>query len=307
MKKNLYAIFICFSILIFSCKKIDLSNEPMRPAEISSQTSNISASSRDAGGSNGGVDFECKSCLMPYPDNSNLPRSGAVFNENDVLVAAEPGMTTCGIQPTQIKVWYADEHPLSIGVRQIIIKTSSGSTTYNYPVTASPVSASIAVDPQLGATNQSGDFSGNDVAIDGGRPLWPALYITDITIDHFSRAGEWQQSTTTIPSVAHAPNKIYGMWKSGVKTVDKTKTPNVITIQMDPDPSKNNGWNLAGGALPPAGTITDKYGALVSWDVDKLGLLPGHIYRLQFMVHDGDQNKIGGDVGQSCTTIIMPN
>ena len=31
-----------------------------------------------------------------------------------------------------------------------------------------------------------------------------------------------------------------------------------------------------------------------------LNLIPGHLYRLYFMVHDGDQNHTGGDVGQDC-------
>lgn len=304
MKKNLPAIFI-FSIftLLSSCNKVDLNNQ--ENDQLAQQ--NISVSSRTAGGQSGGVDVECKSCLMPYPDNSNLPRSGQLFNENEVLVASEPGINTCGIQPEQIKVWYADEHPLCLGVRQVNIKTASGIKSYNFDVTASPTSASIATDPLLGTTVQSGDFSGNDVAIDGGRPLWPALYITDITDKHSSRAGDWQQGTFANPSVAYPPNKIYGMWKSVVKTVDKTKTPDVVTIAVDPDPKNTNGWNLMGGAIPPPGTKANKYGALITWDVNKLGLLPGHVYRLQFMVHDGDQNKTGGDVGESCSTIIMPD
>ena len=136
--------------------------------------------------------------------------------------------------------------------------------------------------------------------------MWPALYITDITYNPKSRAGDWQQESAANRSVAIPPNKIYGMWKSVVKTIDKTKTPNLVTITVDADPRNTNGWNLAGGVAPPAGTITDKYGALITWDVDKLGLLSGHTYRLQFMVHDGDQNKTGGDVGQSCSTITMP-
>jgi hypothetical protein len=33
----------------------------------------------------------------------------------------------------------------------------------------------------------------------------------------------------------------------------------------------------------------------------------GHAYRVQFMVHDGDQNKVGGDVGQGCATVVIGN
>ena len=47
------------------------------------------------------------------------------------------------------------------------------------------------------------------------------------------------------------------------------------------------------------------------WNVSDLScngvpLQKGHTYRMQFMVHDGDQNKTGGDVGQACATVIIP-
>ena len=301
---------IGISVLIFSCKKIDIIKDPIKSEPLNLKTNSLntfSLSGRDAGGSSGGVTFKCTSCLMTYPDSSNLPRSLQVFNENEVLVASEPGQATCGTQPKEIKVWYADEHPICIGVRQVVVKTNSGTTTTNYLVTPTPIkSASIITSPQIGANDQSGDQSGNDVAVDGGRPLWPALYVTDITYDLTSRAGDWQQNKTDQPSIAYPPTKICGTWKSAVRIVDKTKVPNLITIQMDRDPSYQNFWDLAGGDAPPPGTIGDKYGAMVAWDISTLPLYSGHIYRLQFMVHDGDQNKIGGDVGQSCTTIIMP-
>ena len=300
MTKNQSALLILTLFLIFSCKKTDLQNESAS-SKINS-TNSFYTNAREAGGASGGVTFECTSCKMTYPDSSNLPRSLAAFHENEVLVAADPGQTTCGTQPTEIKVWYADEHPLCIGVRQIITKTSSGSKTVNYPISASTLNgASIVINPFIGASDQSGDNTGNDVAVDGGRPLWPALFITDITNKLSSRAGDWQQG-----GIAYPPSKICGMWKAAVKIIDKTRVPNLVTIQMDADPKKSNGWDLAGGAAPPKGTIVNKYGAMVSWNISALPLLPGHIYRIQFMVHDGDQNKTGGDVGQSCTTIIIP-
>lgn len=298
MKKNPNTLLLGAILLLFSCQKMQNKVAPLPSDEISSSVFAL----RDAGGSNGGVDFECKACQVNYPDNSNLPKSGAIFNENEVLVASEPGILTCGTQPTEIKVWYADEHPLCLGVRQVNIKTSTGTVSYPFTVTPSPLSASIATSPEFGTTDLSGDFAGNDVSVGGGRPLWPSLYITDISVDRTSRTGDWQQGGTP-----YKADKVYGMWKAVVKTIDKTKTPNVVSITVDPDAPKANGWNLAGGQAPPAGTRLDKYGALITWDVSKLNLLPGHVYRLQFMVHDGDQNKSGGDVGQSCTTVIIPD
>ena len=76
----------------------------------------------------------------------------------------------------------------------------------------------------------------------------------------------------------------------------------------DADPAKN-GWNLGPGADPvPAGLVSEGYGAEVRWkltnliDNNNLPLQPNRKYRLQVIVHDGDQNKSGGDVGQGCAT-----
>src|SRR5262249_35978703 len=70
------------------------------------------------------------------------------------------------------------------------------------------------------------------------------------------------------------------------------------------DPAKND-WNLDGGDAVPPRLENQGYGAEVRWDVSLLGLQPGRIYRLYFMVHDGDQNKDGGDVGQGCAIVTM--
>lgn len=299
MKKSLQTFLFASCLLLFSCHKSDVLSTDSTDNDL---TSNLRGES--VGGSSGGVTFRCESCMMTYPDNSKLPRSGQVFNENEVLVATDPGSTTCGSSPDYIKVWYSDEHPICLGVRQVIVKDKTGTTVTNREIEPTTQSPAMVTNPSLGALDQDGDFSGNDVATDGGRPLWPALFITDITTGLTKRDGDWQQGGTAI-----TPDIIYGMWKTAVRTVDKTKTPALVTITVDADPNKSNGWNLAGGEAPPAGTTTDKYGALVKWDVNKLikdkKLEPGHIYRLQFMVHDGDQNKTGGDVGESCTTLYI--
>ena len=304
MKKSLQALIFGSSLLLFSCHK-DLSQN-------SNEEKITSERGEEVGGSSGGVWVDCKSCVMAYPDNSKLPMSAAAFNENDVLVAFDPCVSTCGTTPDYIKVWYSDEHPICIGARQVVVKEKVGSqtvtTTKNFDITPSTGNYSSSVsNPLVGATDQSGDFTGNDPAVGGGRPLWPALYITDLTEggDIMSRKGDWQQGGQAI-----APDQISGMWKAVVRTVDKTKNPALVTITVDSDPSKSNGWNLAGDDTPPAGTASDKFGAVVKWDVKKLinngTLKQGHMYRLQFMVHDGDQNKTGGDVGEACTTIFIP-
>jgi hypothetical protein len=45
------------------------------------------------------------------------------------------------------------------------------------------------------------------------------------------------------------------------------------------------------------GVKNEGYGTEVRWD---LVLAAGHSYRIQVMVHDGDQNKVGGDSGEAC-------
>jgi hypothetical protein len=152
----------------------------------------------------------------------------------------------------------------------------------------------------VGSTIQTGDQAGTDVS---GRPLYPALFITDITDPSADPlGGDWQNGGTGIP-----PHAVFGTWKAAAKTVDKTKTPNVITVTPATDPAKNN-WNLGAGSDPvPAGLVNEGYGAEVRWDISKLNLTAGHKYRLYFMVHDGDQNKAGGDSGQACATITMPS
>ena len=51
--------------------------------------------------------------------------------------------------------------------------------------------------------------------------------------------------------------------------------------------------------------VNQGYGAECVWSVAQLGLIPGHSYRLYFMIHDGDQNKVGGDAGQGCTMALI--
>lgn len=245
----------------------------------------------------------CASCQLGYPDNSNLPKSAVEFNENEVLRAMDPSSVTCGVlESGYIKLWYSDEHAMTLGVRSVIVKRANGTTyTTNYPITAYGGTPTCASGVQFGTLINTGAQTGNDVADGGGRPLRPVMYITDLTVNGpTSRIGDWQQG-----GLPYNPTIVCGSWKGAVRTVDSTVTPPKITITPDADPAAN-GWNLGGGEAPPTGTTGEAYGTLVKWDINTLGLIPGHSYRIQLMVHDGDQNKVGGDVGSMCTTIYIP-
>ena len=237
-------------------------------------------------------------CVIGYPYSSSNPRTSVVFNESTVLRVFAPSIAS----PHQtINVWYNDEHALTLGVRRVIVKTAAGSTTTDFPFTTLATVPGSATDPQVGATALSGDLAGNDVS---DRPMFPSLFLTDITNDPASKSGDWQFGGAGIP-----PHAVFGTWKGAVRTVDKTSNPPTITVTPDADPATNN-WILGSGSDTPPGGFgsyaNEGYGAEVRWDVDRLGLLVGHTYRVQFMVHDGDQSKTGGDSGENCLTLVWP-
>src|SRR6185436_7168483 len=98
--------------------------------------------------------------------------------------------------------------------------------------------------------------------------MFPSLFVTDITGDPSSLAGDWQFGGTAIP-----PHAVFGTWKAAVRTVDKTKNPAVVEVLPDVDPAKNN-WNLDGGDPVPPGLKNEGYGAEARWDASLLGLIP---------------------------------
>jgi hypothetical protein len=221
-----------------------------------------------------------------YPSTSSNPLTSTTFNENEVLRAIRPsGSWPNGV----VQMFYNDEHAMTLGVRQVVVKMSSATTMTDYPVTLLASNPGSSTNPQTGSNMLVGDQSGLDPSL---RPMWPTLFITDISTDPMNRAGDWQMG-----GVPRAPNAIFGSWKAAVRTVDYTKSPTTVTITPDADPTKNN-MNLGPGADPaPAGLANEGYGAEARWDVS---LTPGHSYRLQVLVHDGDQNKAGGDSGEGC-------
>jgi hypothetical protein len=220
-----------------------------------------------------------------YPTTTSNSLTATVFNESDVLRAIQPaGNWPNGV----VRVFYNDEHALTLGVRSVVVKSASGTTTTDYPVSALPADPGSVTSPATGTNVLVGTESGLDASL---RPMWPSLFITDITSDPSARSGDWQQGGRP-----RGPDAVYGTWKAAVRTVDTTVTPNAVTITPDADPAKNN-WSLAGGDTPPSGLSNEGYGAEAVWNV---GLLPGRSYRLQVIVHDGDQNKAGGDSGEAC-------
>jgi hypothetical protein len=158
----------------------------------------------------------------------------------------------------------------------------------------------------------------------------PSLFITDIGVAANPRHGDWQfHGDQTLNN----PDDVFGTWKGAARVIDHTVSPATTGVRPDDEtivqPNGSNGiakndWHLgtcAGGATcdnAPAGLTDQGYGAEVRWDVLPTGgvgglkntdttdpgygqlLIPNHTYRFQFIVHDGDQNKTGGDTGEAC-------
>ncbi len=87
--------------------------------------------------------------------------------------------------------------------------------------------------------------------------------------------------------------------------MDQTRTPWEITTTPDANPAKNF-WNGVPDTPPTGFGHNEGYGAEIVWNASSLGLLPGHSYRLQFMVHDGDHDTSGGDAVEACTVFLNP-
>src|SRR6185437_5794201 len=121
-----------------------------------------------------------------YPTTSSNPLTSTAFNENGVLRAIRPaGSWPNGV----VQMFYNDEHAMTLGVREVVVKSSTGSTTMDYPVTALSTDPGSSTDPQIGTNMLAGDESGLDSSL---RPMWPSLFVTDITADASSRSGDWQ-------------------------------------------------------------------------------------------------------------------
>lgn len=217
------------------------------------------------------------SCSLGYPYTSGNPRTKVAFNESTVLKAfgvfGDP--TDSGGQ--HLGMFYNDEHAMTLGVN--------------------PGVTPMTKDPDHASSPNVGDRTAADPS---GRPEFPAAFVTDTSGDPNSTSGDWQQQTTN--DSAKSPSDVFGTWKAATRSG--------TSIKPGADPAKNN-WNLGPGADPVPlsnGALpkNEGYGTEASWSFAQLGLLSGNSYRIEFMVHDGDQNQSGGDAGEACINISVP-
>lgn len=216
-----------------------------------------------------------------YPDASSA-KSATVFNEDGVA----EGISVIGSGATaQIAAFGTDEASVLLGI--------------------------MPTNPNGGVGHLSNPSLGNTSIKDpSGRPLAPTIYTTDLTANGpNSRAGDWQQGGAGSTHI----DDIFGTWTTA------TGDPNANNYSAT-KPASNGGnavstgnfTSVGGDVAPPpaAGNSWLQYSTEVRWNAASLGLIPGHTYRIQVILHDGDQNKSGGDVGELCTPlagVVIPN
>ena len=242
-----------------------------------------------SGGAIGAMCGKVTGAAMCTPGITILPASGtndgcgypvADFNESTTLcgINAVGG----GAKPAVIEVFYSDEHALTLGC-----------ATSTYPVSA------LASDPGEVGYPQTGDPACVDSFM---RPLRPVLYVTDLTGDPTCTAGDLQHGGHPYDPIA-----VFGTWKSATEGAANMGTP----VQADPTANGTN-FGPSADAIPAAAMACYQgqggggrrggggggggYGAELRFEV---GLIAGHSYRFQAIVHDGDQTR-GGDSGEAC-------
>jgi hypothetical protein len=253
--------------------------------------STLSLSSSSVSNSTPATDqYHIGPCTLGYPDNSHPPRSQADFNESEVLAGFS--LTGSGAT-TGVAAWYSDEHALLLGLEPPNVTD----------MTEPPSIQDAATKTARVHNPQVGNLTATDAL---GRPFFPAAFVTKITPpNETSRAGDWQQALNDPPpnnKLAQPPNDLFGTWKHATQGTD---------IGSMNDPPANNSFG-PGADTPPSGLKFQKYRTEVRWNLFELHdqngapLAGGNAYRIEFMVHDGDQNKEGGDVGEACVNVTIP-
>jgi hypothetical protein len=274
--------------------------------------------------------------IVPF-DGNKLQACGAITdptspyyipnNENTSLITFSPAAPDVATINDRLILWYRDEHPLVLGVGNIEAQILGGTTKVfdiePYPgLIASFAESVLGQSIKVGAPWKFVDAANipdpRFDAVDAtGRPMFPSLFITDISFDTNSTAGDFENSGVPIP-----PHEIYGQWKVLTKSVKADGT--LEKYAQDPLLSGTNSdppGNLAtdgsdhvslGGSsntpvVHPAVPISGhgNHITALSWDISKLSMQTGNTYRVQFIVHDGDPSRAGGDVAEVCGTVQL--
>jgi uncharacterized repeat protein (TIGR01451 family) len=233
--------------------------------------------------------------------------------------------TNAGGQAT-FSIWYADEHGMTLGVNPGV---SPFPPVGSYPPQGIRTTAGSLHSP-AGVTVGSVDHPsvGDKTKFDAaGHPDFPAVYLTDLTVNGAtSKLGDWQSKPNAnqadrVANAARAvtPSFVSGTWDIATGT---TTPPTIPTSGAGADPTAQNPNKIQpildmygpGADAPPtfanindtqyvteirlhASDLVDNSGA------SPTALIPGHLYRIQILDHDGDH---GLDPGEACFQYTPP-
>lgn len=160
--------------------------------------------------------------------------------------------------------------------------------------------------PTAGSTGVIGNGSlsnpslGSPAANSYGRAYSPTIFVTDVTTNPTSTAGDWQNDPT---NGSNHLDSISGSWSTFTGTTGNDQ------VTRPTNHNKNNPGTvdpLPGGAQPNEDFVTEaKWNASGLTDNNGKTLQAGHLYRFQVILHDGDHGYTG-DVGELCTKLTIP-
>jgi parallel beta-helix repeat protein len=224
--------------------------------------------------------------LTPTPTRPPPPLSFPILKSigcgRQIIGKQEPSMiwgytldsTQASGNELALKVFFTNKHALLLGVGNI-----------------SPLGKS----PSHISTPLLGDTTIRDI---DNFPIHPAIFATDITTHTTNISGDAQSG-----GQPNTPDTVYGAWKAA-------GAPDPVANGMSRTPLSDP-WPPANG---PPGTHASDFTAELVWKLSNvrardpvsnqyLAPQPGHKYRVQIALHDGEDPT---DVGVACLEFTMP-
>lgn len=223
--------------------------------------------------------------ITPSPMLTPVPTTGAIQDcgitniattEPEVLYAYALDQNGAGPAGLKLKLFADDESTIPLGNAPAMTKQPTDSIT----------------SPNVGTTT-----------VDAYKfPFFPAVFVTDITSpNQNSTSGDAQNGGRAYP-----PDQVFGSWKP-YRGQDTQKNNTNLGTGADPWPPQSNNASAANGHRG----FDTSYTSEIIWNMSNLSLNSqplasqhGHQFRVQFGVHDGDQN--GTDLGYGCVTVAIP-
>lgn len=225
--------------------------------------------------------------ILPSDKIVSCGKISAKSFEPNVLYAYSHESGGAGGYADAIKVWYTDELPITLGAGSV-------SEVPQYVTGVGKFYGGHVHNPNVGDLTQKdkSDFS-----------YAPMLFLTDITNDPSDTSGDGQNGGVGIP-----PSDIYGIWKS-LGNYNYGTYAGYAKAGGDPVPNGNNYMTAISNVnYTYRSPSIQPYTTELVWDASTLTvngqpLQPGHSYRAQFSIHDGDTDAVGNGRGVGCVTI----